>query len=290
MNQSRSAKRLNAFEAQRRHLLCVAFRILGSQPDAEDVVQETWLKYERADTSGVRNLPAWLTTAATRLCIDVLRRRRDTPHEECELLKPTDDPKDAPEDTALLASELAAAFTIVLEELTPPQRVALVLHDSFGVPFEEIAHILRCTVLSAKKLASRARERVRRQVRPAPEEDPNARRVVEAFLHAAQEGNADDLLALLDPNVVRIADPHVLPPGAAQRIRGAQGVANDSVRFPAIASRARGAIIDGQAGIIVFTGVHLQLAIVLHIAADRIRQFKVIADSRRLAQLHVRTK
>ncbi len=144
--------RATIFERERRHLLSVAFRILGSQADAEDVVQETWVRYDREDTRNVQNLAAWLTTVASRLCVDLLRRRRDIPQEDVEVAESRDAGGD-PEQTALLASELTAAFTIVLEELTPPQRVALVLHDAFGVPFEDVAHVLGTTLLSAKKLS-----------------------------------------------------------------------------------------------------------------------------------------
>jgi RNA polymerase sigma-70 factor (ECF subfamily) len=282
-----SEERLQIFERERRHLLCVAFRILGSQADAEDVVQETWIRYDRADTSNVQNLPAWLTTVASRLCVDVLRRRRDVPQTEAEMPDVEDDSRSDPEQTALLASELTTAFTIVLEELTPPQRVALVLHDAFGVPFEEIGHILGTTFASSKKLASRARDRVRRRIAISPRESPNARRVVEAFLRAVQEGNTRELLALLDPNVIRIADPQVLPPGAPQRIQGAEAAVKETVRFRANAARARTAQIDGRPGIVIYSGRDLQLAIVLQVADTRIVQYDVIADARRLAQLHV---
>ncbi len=269
-------------------MLSVAFRILGSQADAEDVVQETWIRYDREDTSNVQNLPAWLTTVASRLCVDLLRRRRDIPQEDIELAQSRDF-GNGPEEMALLASELTAAFTIVLEELTPPQRVALVLHDAFGLPFEDVAHILGTTLLSAKKLASRARERVRRRVATAPEPRINARQIVEAFLRAAQEGDTDELAALLDPNVVRIADPHVLPAGAAQRIEGLQAVIQDTVRFRATAARARLAEIDREPAIVLFSASDVALAIVLRIANERIVQFDVIADPQRLARLDVRT-
>lgn len=278
--------RIAVFEQERRHLLCVAFRILGTQADAEDVVQETWIKYDGADTSAVRNLPAWLTTVTSRLCVDVLRRRRDVPQEGPEVAQVADDSTYNPEETALLAGELTTAFTIVLEELTPPQRVALVLHDAFGVPFEEIAHILGTTLTSAKKLASRARERVRRRVATSPKDDPNARAVVESFLRAVQEGNTGELAALLDPDVIRTADPQVLPPGVPQRLQGLHAVVEETSRFRPIALRARAAEIDGQPGIVVRSQAHLQLAIVLRIFEMRIVHFDVIADPQRLALLN----
>lgn len=278
--------RLKIFERERRHLLCVAFRILGSQADAEDVVQETWIKYDRADTSSVQNLPAWLTTVASRLCVDVLRRKHEIPQVAPALTEIADD-SDNPEETALLAGELTTAFTVVLEALTPPQRVALVLHDAFGVPFEEVAHILGTTLASAKKLASRGRLQLRRRAGALPEDDPNAHEIAQAFLHAVQVGNTRDLVAILDPNVIRMADPQVLPPGGVQRITGVQAVVEETVHFRTIASRARIAQIDGQSGIVILSGTELQLAIVLGICEKRIVQFDVIADPQRLARLSV---
>lgn len=278
--------RLKIFERERRHLLCVAFRILGSQADAEDVVQETWIKYDRSDTTNVQNLPAWLTTVASRLCVDVLRRKREIPQEAPALTAIAGD-SDNPEETALLAGELTTAFTVVLEALTPPQRVALVLHDAFGVPFEEVAHILGTTLASAKKLASRGRRQLRRRAGALPEDDPKAHEIAQAFLHAVQAGNTRDLVAILDPNVIRLADPHVLPPGGAQRITGVHAVVEETVQFRTIASRARIAQIDGQAGIVILSGPDLQLAIVLRISEKRIVQFDVIADPQRLARLSV---
>jgi RNA polymerase sigma-70 factor, ECF subfamily len=279
-------RRVNIFERERRHLLCVAFRILGTQADAEDVVQETWIKYDRSDTSSVRNLPAWLTTVASRLCVDVLRRRQEIPQEAPEVSEVVEDSYN-PEETALLAGELTTAFTVVLEALTPPQRVALVLHDAFGVPFEEVAHILGTTLASAKKLASRARQQVRRRTASAPKDNPIAREIAEVFLRAVREGNTRDLVAVLDPNVIRTADPQVLPPGAAQRIQGLHAIVEEAVQFRTIASRARIAEIDWQPGIVIRSGPDLQLAIIVCIVEERIVQFDVIADPQRLARLTI---
>jgi RNA polymerase sigma-70 factor (ECF subfamily) len=192
-----------------------------------------------------------------------------------------------PEETALLAGELTTAFTIVLNELTPPQRVALVLHDAFGVPFDDIAHILGTTLASTKKLASRARARVRGRIAIDHEDNDNVRPVVEAFLQAAQDGNSERLAALLDPDVIRIADPHVLPPGGAQRVQGAQAVLDDTIRFRSVATRAHVAGVDGRPGIVLFAGRDLQLALVLRIANKRVVQFEVIADPQRLRRLKV---
>jgi RNA polymerase sigma-70 factor (ECF subfamily) len=275
------------FERERPHLLAVAFRILGADADAEDVVQEAWIRYSRSDLAQVRNITAWLTTVVARLCLDALRRRRELPQAPADEAAEPASGADDPEQLALLASELASAFTVVLEELTPPQRVALVLHDAFGTPFDEVAHVLGTTPDSAKKLASRARGRVRHRVDAPTSDAEEARRVVDAFLDAAQHGDTDHLIALLDPAVVRTADPQVLRPGARQRIRGVEAVVAEARLFQANAHRARLVSIDGQAGIAVFWGTAVQAALVFQVAGGRILRYDVIADPQRLGRLHI---
>lgn len=187
----------------------------------------------------------------------------------------------------MLASELATAFTVVLEELTPPQRVALVLHDAFGMPFDELAHVLGTTSGSAKKLASRARGRVRQRA-VAPTTDPEeVRQVVDAFLNAARDGDTHGLISLLDPDVIRTADPQVLPPGAAQRIHGAEAVVAETRLLQANARRARLVSINGRPGIAVFLGTDVQAALVFKLAGGRIVAYDVIADPQRLALLSI---
>lgn len=276
--------RVAVFSRERPHLLAVAFRVLGSDADAQDVVQEAWVRYARSDADKIDNVSAWLTTVVTRLCLDVLRRSREQPAELPEL--PADS-GDNPEEIALLAGELTEALAVVLDELTPPQRVALILHDVFGIPFEGVGHVLGTTPGSAKKLASRARGRVRRQA-GTPDADPrNARRVVTAFLRAAQQGDIDGLVEVLHPAVTRTADPQALPPGAAQRIRGVRAVVTETRALQANARRARVVAIDGQPGIAVFSDRDVRMALVFHLADDRIVHYDVIADRRRLALLHI---
>ncbi len=283
------ANRVTVFRRERPHLLAVAFRILGSDADAQDVVQEAWIRFASADIEHIRNQPAWLTTVVTRLCLDLLRRSREYPLEPEHLAATPASRSDNPEEIALLAGELTEAFTVVLDELTPPQRVALILHDVFGTPFDEVAYILGTTPGSAKKLASRARGRVRRRTN-AEDVDSNATRgVVSAFLRAAQQGDIDDLVRLLHPDVTRTADPQALPPGTALRVRGVQAVASETQSLRANARRARMVEIDGQPGIAILEGADLLTALVLHISGDRIVHYDVIADPRRLAQLHVET-
>ncbi|MER7542140.1 sigma-70 family RNA polymerase sigma factor [Actinomadura sp.] len=274
--------RVAVFDRERRHLLAVAFRILGSDADAQDVVQEAWTRYVRADVDEIRNPQAWLTTVVTRLCLDLLRRSREQPRRPEELPEPG--AGEDPEEVVLLAGELTAAFTVVVEELTPPQRVALILHDVFGAPFEEIAHILGTTTESAKKLASRARGRVRRTAWPDVE-STEAHRVVSAFMKAARQGDIDGLVEVLHPDVTRTADPQVLRPGAPQRVRGRKAVVEETRMMQASAQRARLALIDGRPGIAVGTGP--QAALVFHIADGLIVRYDVVADPLRLALLHI---
>lgn len=282
-----NSERLATFERERSHLLSVAFRILGSDSEAEDAVQETWIKYGHADTSHVQNVSAWLTTVVAKLCLDTLRRRRDVPLEPADSLSAPAGRGDEPEELALLASELTEAFLIVLDELTPPQRVALVLHDVFGATFDEIAHVLGTTAGSAKKLASRARGHLRQRTDAPAGNVKEAQRVVEAFLNAAQQGDTARLVTLLDPSVVRTADPQALPHGEAQRIRGVGAVVTETHALRANARRAHVASIDGRPGIVALSGLELQAALVFHIAGGRIVQYDVIADPQRLALLHI---
>ncbi len=280
-------ERLALFQRERPHLLSVAFRIIESDVDAEDLVQEAWIKYDHEDGSRIHNVPAWLTTVVSRLCIDALRRRRDSPQESDVFVDLQDDGTDDPEETALLANELTAAFVIILDELTPPQRVALVLHDSFGVSFNEIAHILNTTADSAKKLASRARQRLRHRETLSAEGGSDAIRVVDEFIKATRDGDTDSLVALLDPNVVRTADPQVLPRGGAQRIQGVQAVVTETRLFQRNAARAIPVLIDGRPGIVIPDGPEMLAALVVNVLKGRIVGFDVIADPQRLERLHI---
>ena len=283
------ADRISAFHRERPHLLAVAFRILGSEADAQDILQEAWIRYARSDVDQIGNVPAWLTTVVTRLCLDFLRRSRDVPLEVPDALEPAADQAGSPEEIAVLAADLTEAIAVVLDELTPPQRVALVLHDVFGTPFDEVAHVLATTPVSAKKLASRARERVRQRA-GAPDTDPgSARRVVTAFLRAAQEGDIGGLVDVLHPEVTRTADPQVLPHGVAQRVRGAQAVVAEA-RTPAMRANARQArlvTINGRPGIAVASRRGLRAAMVIRIAGGRIVHYDVIADPQRLTLLDI---
>lgn len=281
--------RVKVFCRERSHLLAMAFRILGSDADAQDAVQESWIRFARANVSEIANVPAWLSTVVTRICLDQLRRSREYPRQQADL-----DPAAAegdPEQVTLLAGELTEAVSVVLNQLTPPQRVALVLHDVFGTPFDEIAHVLGTSTLSARKLASRARTRIREAAVAGAvrvDEGGQAHEVVAAFLKATREGDIDGLIELLDPQVVRTSDPQVLPPGAAQRLCGARAVAAVCLEFRASARRARLVTVDGRPGLAVWTSGGLRVAMAFRIAAGRIAEFDVIADPQRLSLLSLR--
>jgi RNA polymerase sigma-70 factor, ECF subfamily len=275
--------RERVFRRERAHLLAVAFRLLGSEADAQDAVQEAWLRYARADAAVIDDPAAWLVTVVTRLCLDVLRSARERPQETVE--RPAETA--GPEAVALLADDVTGALVVVLDELTPPQRVAFVLHDVFGTPFDEVAHVLTTTPGSAKKLASRARARVRRPAGRGGADAATARRVVRAFLDAAQRGDVDGLVRVLHPDVTRTADPQVLRGGAAQRMRGAHPVATETRELRAVARRAELVTVGGWPAIAVRSGAGTPIVLVFLVDGERIAHVDVVADPCRRALLEV---
>lgn len=280
--------RAGAFAAERPHLLAVAFRMLGSDADAQDVVQEAWGRYTRASVDDIANLQAWLTTVVTRLCLDVLRRTREQPSPADDL--EVDREVASPEDVAVLAAELTDAFVVVLDRLSPEQRVALVLHDVFGTPFEEVARVLATTPGSAKKLASRARGRLRGDLRHRSRsqgDDREAGRVVRAFLVAAREGDVDALVAILHPGITRTADPQALPPGAPQRAVGIAAVVAETRALQGNARAAELASIDGRPGIVLLADDVVVTALVVRVDEGRVRHYDVVADPARLGRLRI---
>src|SRR5690242_3391019 len=223
---------MDAFEAHRPHLHAVAMRILGSRAEADDALQEAWIRIERADTSDVENIGGWLTTVVSRVCLSMLdarRRRREEALDAGRLPDPivtlADDAAPDPEGEALAADAVGAALLVVLETLQPAERLAFVLHDVFAVPFEDIAGIVGRSPAAARQLASRARRRVQGADRHAPTAD---RRIVDAFLAASREGDFAGLLAVLDPDVVLRADDGG---GALKIVEGARAVAGNARRF-----------------------------------------------------------
>ena len=278
------------FEADRAHLRAVAFRMLGSLSEADDAVQEAWLRLHRAGTAGVDNLSAWLTTVVARICLDMLRSRRSRREEPLDehprepAARPDGDGD--PEHQALLADSVGLAVLVVLDSLTPAERIAFVLHDMFAVPFDQIAPIVGRSPDAAKMLASRARRRVRAAT--VPDADLARRRhVVDAFLAAARNGDFDALLALLDPDVTVLADGAAVPAGAPTRLRGARAVAGQALAFASRARFAAPALVDGAPGIVVAPRGRVTTVLVFRIAAARIAGIEVIADADRLAQLRL---
>ena len=242
------------FENYRPHLRAVAYRMLGSVSEADDAVQEAWLRLSRSDVRGIENLNAWLTTVVGRVCLDMLRSRRSRGEEPLtrrlpDLLVDRTDGLD-PEHEALLADSVGLALLVVLETLSPPERLAFVLHDIFGVPFDEIAPIVDRSPQAARQLASRARRRVRAE-RTVPDADPKAQReVVDAFLAAARAGDFDRLVAVLDPEVVVRVD--FGPPRRPREIRGAEAVARQALGYARLGLDIRPALINGVAGAVSF--------------------------------------
>jgi RNA polymerase sigma-70 factor (ECF subfamily) len=244
------------FEQHRTHLRAVAYRMLGSLSEADDAVQEAWLRLSRADTDDVENMGGWLTTVVARIALNMLRSRktrREEPLDEVHVPEPIVSRADGmdPEHEALLADSVGLALLVVLDTLTPAERLAFVLHDMFAVPFDEIAPMVGRSPAAARQLASRARRRVQGTA-PAPDPDLAAqRRVVDAFFAAARGGDFDALVAVLDPDVVLRADGGAGRPEASVVVHGAEAVASRALMFSRLAPYVRPALINGAAGVVV---------------------------------------
>jgi RNA polymerase sigma factor (sigma-70 family) len=278
------------FERHRAHLRAVAYRMLGSVSEAEDAVQEAWLRLDRSDTSGVANLAAWLTTVVGRVCLDMLRARRARREDYVGTWLPEPivsvDTAVDPEQEALLADSVGLALLVVLETLSPAERLAFVLHDMFGVSFEEIAPIVDRSPEAARQLASRARRRVQGAA-PDPDADlAEQRRVVDAFLAAARGGDFEALLEVLDPDVVFRADRGTLAPQVPPVVRGAEDVARQVLsRGAAFAPHARPAIVNGAAGLVVMPGGAPIAVIGFTVARGRILEIDLVANPEKLRGL-----
>ncbi|HYP95204.1 MAG TPA: sigma-70 family RNA polymerase sigma factor [Mycobacterium sp.] len=270
-----------AFEEHRPHLRAVAYRMLGSLTEADDAVQEAWLRMERTDVGDKRNLGGWLTTVVARICLDVLRARsarREEPLEEAPALAALDAVD--PEAEAVLADSIGVALLVILQTLNPAERLAFVLHDMFDLPYAEIAPIVGRTANTAAQLAARARRRVRGRT-PDPATDlVRQRRLVDAFLAAARDGDFDALLAVLDGDVVLRVDAAAA--GAPTTIRGAQAVAANARAFSANARFAAPALVDGAVGIVVAPKGNLALVLRFSVAGDKITEIDIDADPQRL--------
>lgn len=277
------------FEAHRDRLRGVAYRMLGSLSEADDAVQEAWLRLSRAGSDDVGNLAGWLTTVVGRVCLDMLRasaaRREDSL--DPQLARPVVSGRDRsdPEHEALLADEVGLALLVVLDRLSPAERLAFVLHDLFAVPFDQIAPLVERTPVAAKKLASRARQRVHGTPAVPPADLARHRRVVDAFLAAARGGDVDGLLAVLAPDVVRRGDRGALRAGAPTELRGAHAVMDETLTSSRRAGFARTALVDGRVGLVVAPRGRLLLALALTVDGDRITEIDVVADRGRLRRL-----
>ena len=280
------------FEENRSHLRAVAYRMLGSLSEADDAVQEAWLRLSGSDTSGIENLRGWLTTVIARLCLDLLRSRTSRREEplEARVPDPIIDREGAvdPEQEALLADSVGLALLVVLEKLAPAERLALVLHDMFGMSFDEIAPILGRSPAAARQLASRARRRVHGTATVSDADLSRQREVVEAFLAAARGGDINALLAVLDPDVVLRADRGALPPGASKVVRGSRAVATQALSGSQSAKEAvliKRALVNGAAGVVVFVGGRPFSVMGFTVAAGKIVAIDILADPARLCQL-----
>jgi len=282
------------FEAHRGHLRAVAYRMLGSLSEADDAVQEAWLRLSRSDTSEVTNLGGWLTTVVGRVCLDMLRSRtarREEPlgvHVPDPVLSGTGGVD--PEDQALLADSVGLALLVVLEALAPAERLAFVLHDLFGVPFDEIAPIVGRTPAAARQLASRARRRVRGAA-PVPDPDlARQRAVVDAFLAAARDGDFDGLVALLDPDIVLRADFGAAAPVGFREVHGAADVADQALTFARAGGEGEGsvprpALVNGAVGVVGTRAGRPFSVLGFTVTDGKIAAIDILADPDRLARL-----
>ncbi|OBK78168.1 sigma-70 family RNA polymerase sigma factor [Mycobacterium sp. 1164985.4] len=281
-------EQLTTFDEHRDHLHAVAYRMLGSASDADDAVQETWLRMRRADITAVRNLRGWLTTVVARICLDMLRARAARAEQPLDDLGGSDAPPASgldPEQEAVLADSVGVALLVVLQTLSPDERLAFVLHDMFDLPFAEIAPIVGRSENTAAQLASRARRRVRGQDAPPAIEFVRQRQLIDAFLAAARNGDFEALLALLHTDAVLHVD--AAAGGTATTVRGAQAIAGNAQRFAANARYAEPAVIDGAPGVVVAPAGRLRLVLRFTLADDRIAGIAVDGDPHRLSHLRL---
>ena len=272
------------FEEQRAHLRAVAYRMLGSQAEADDAVQNSWLRLSGADTSDVENLAGWLTTVVARECLKMLRSRRGRREEpladNVTERSASEDQTDNPEAAVLLADSVGPALMVVLDTLAPAERLAFVLHDIFAVPFDDIAPILERSPVATRQLASRARRRVQGATPPRQVDLARQRRVVDAFLTALRDGDFDALVAVLDPEVVLRDDSAGLPTGAT--MQGARAVGAFALSYSRGARFVYLALVDGAVGLAVVPPGRLLGALGFTFTGDKITEIEMISDPERL--------
>lgn len=278
---------LAAFERARPHLRAVAFRLLGSAADADDAVQDAWLRAVGQELGAIENPTGWLTTIVSRVCLDRLKARRRRRAEPWEDDGAQADAPASPEEQQLLADSVGLAMLVVLERLSPRERVAFVLHDAFALPFEDIAVVVDRSVVATKKLASRARQRVY-GASPSSEDIASQREVVEAFLAASRDGDVERLLAVLAPDVVRKVEPIARDPGTPAELRGAEAVANEIAANRSRAALARVVLVDGALGAVVAPLGRLRFVLRLTLSEGRIAAFEVLGERASLDALELR--
>jgi RNA polymerase sigma factor (sigma-70 family) len=277
------------FEEHRPRLRAVAYRMLGSLAEAEDAVQESWMRVARAGADDVTNLGGWLTTIVARQCLNMLRARTVRREEPLDVRVPdpvvsTGDAID-PAHQALLADSVGLALLVVLDSLDPAERLALVLHDMFAVPFDEIAPLLGRTPTAARQLASRARRKVQGGT-PAPDPDlTRQRKVVDAWLDASRRGDFEALVALLDPNAVLRVDGGVEAAGTSKSVRGAAEIARQALLFAAAAQFGTPALVNGTVGIVFAPAGRASAVLAFAISNGRIYEIDILADPQRLGEL-----
>jgi RNA polymerase sigma-70 factor (ECF subfamily) len=278
------------FEENRSHLRAVAYRMLGSASDVDDAVQEAWLRLNRAETADIENLGGWLTTVVARVCLDMLRSRQSRREDPMELDAPepiaTGSIGGSPEQDAVLADSVGLALLVVLDKLSPAERLAFVMHDMFGLPFEEIAPIVNRSEAATRQLASRARRRVRGGGADGSDADLGRQReVVDAFIAALRAGDFEALLAVLDPDLVVRAD--MGGPSGVSEIRGAAAWAKGAVAYGHLAQLTQLALVDGSIGVVVAPHGKVTRALRFTIDNGKITQLEVLGNSERLADLEV---
>lgn len=277
------------FHDDRSRLRAIAYRMLGSLSDGDDALQETWLRLRRADSDEIANLPGWLTTVLSRICLDMLHSRAARGEEpyDARLADPIVRRDDGtnPEHEAILAESVGLALLVVLDTLPPAERLAFVLHDVFAVPFDEIGPIVERSPAATRQLASRARRRIQGSVVVPATDLRRQREVVDAFLAASRSGSFTALLAVLDPNIVLRVDHGELPVGMSRVVRGASAVAGQALTFSAIERTIRPAIVNGTPGIVTFVAGGPFAVMGFRVRNGRIVGIDILADPERLRQL-----
>ena len=285
MTDERTENLGQVFESQRDHLRAVAYRMLGSAAEAEDAVQEAWLRLNRSDADAIENLGGWLTTVVARVCLDILRSRKSHREESLdyqvtEPVAESSQPKN-PEQEAVLADSVGMALLVVLDTLTPAERLAFVMHDMFDVSFDEIASIIGRSPAAARQLASRARRRVRGVDRVQRVELNRQRKVVDAFLAALRAGDFEGLLAVLDPDLVFRSDI----PGTPAEVHGARDWAKGAIAFPQLARLVETALVNGSIGLVFAPRGRLARVVTFEISGEKIVSADLITNPERLRQL-----